>query len=282
MFLETNDIDLKLMLMDSAQSFMWMQADGGYGAVLHGRAVYLKEDGACLYAEGMDEMSLRRYLGLARDYDALRAAWRGDPVVSRCMDACPGLCVMEQPAWETVVMFILSANNNVARIRKLTHALQTRYGETIETEHGAFYAMPTADRLASLSEEELRALGVGYRAPYLIGAARMVRDGFPLDALMDRPYEAAHAELLRLPGVGDKVADCILLFGCGHAEAFPTDVWIERLLKECFGIKASNRRALAARARERFGPQAGVVQQFLFHAARMRIFENNELLTPAD
>jgi len=95
-----------------------------------------------------------------------------------------------------------------------------------------------------------------------------VAEGFPLWELSDLPYAEAHARLLELPGVGDKVADCVLLFGCAHDEAFPVDVWVERLLRGWYGFADASRGRLADRARERFGPRAGVAQQFLFHAAR--------------
>ena len=117
-------------------------------------------------------------------------------------------------------------------------------------------------------EAELRDLKVGYRAPFLIETARRVLEGFPLDALRDMPLGEAHRLLTTLPGVGDKVADCVLLFGCGHAGAFPVDVWVDRLLRDWFGIACKSRVALAREARARLGEHAGIMQQFLFHAAR--------------
>ena len=135
---------------------------------------------------------------------------------------------------------------------------------------------PGPEALAACTEEALRALRVGYRAPYLIGAARRALEGFPLDGLRDMPYDEAHARLTGLPGVGDKVADCVLLFGCGHASAFPVDVWVARLLRDWFGITGCSRPAMARRARALLGPHAGLMQQFLFHAARMGAIELSE------
>ena len=149
------------------------------------------------------------------------------------------------------------------RIRSLVYALSSAYG----SEADGLYGIPGPEAVAGATESELRALGAGYRAPYLIETARAVCEGFPLDELRDMPYEEAHARLTALKGVGDKVADCVLLFGCGHAEAFPVDTWVAKLLHEWFGMRGS-RRHLARMARERFGAHGGILQQFLFHAAR--------------
>ena len=115
----------------------------------------------------------------------------------------------------------------------------------------------------------VHAITQDFDAPFLIETARRVRDGFPLEALAGQPYDAAHKQLTTLPGVGDKVADCVLLFGCGHAEAFPVDVWVARLLRDWFGMTCQSRPALAREARSRLGGHAGLMQQFLFHAARV-------------
>ena len=258
-------IDLELTLMESAQCFRWVARDGRYGCVLNGRPVWLWQADGGLYAEGdVDREWLRHYLDLDRDYGAIAREFDRIPVARRAMALYPGLRVMNQPPWEALVSFILSANNNVARIRALVAALSTGFGE----ECGGLYGFPTPERLAAASEDALRGLKVGYRARYLIDTARRVCDGFPLDALCDMPYEAAHERLVMLPGVGDKVADCVLLFGCGHAEAFPVDVWVARLLNDWFGLCGLSRPAMAREARRRLGEHAGLMQQFLFHAAR--------------
>ena len=127
--------------------------------------------------------------------------------------------------------------------------------------------------MAACDEDALRALKVGYRAPYLIETARRVAEGFPLDALKDMPYDDARCLLMTLPGVGGKVADCVLLFGCGHSEAFPVDVWVQRLLRDWFGLECANRNALARQARAMLGEHGGIMQQFLFHAARVGAIE---------
>ena len=250
-------IDLRLTLIDAAQCFHWVETERGFGAVLEGNAVWLRA------GEDVINPRLRRYLDLDRDYASIREEYADIPAAQAAFATCPGLRVLDQPPWEALFSFILSANNNVVRIRSLVYALSSAYG----SEADGLYGIPGPEAVAGATESELRALGAGYRAPYLIETARAVCEGFPLDELRDMPYEEAHARLTTLKGVGDKVADCVLLFGCGHAEAFPVDTWVAKLLHAWFGMHGS-RRHLARMARERFGAHGGILQQFLFHAAR--------------
>ena len=271
MHLGNESLDLQLTLMDSAQCFSWHKTEDGYAAVLGGRPVLLRRDGNGLHAEGdFVPEALRHYLDLNRDYASVAARYAHIAPARRAIELYPGLRVLNQPPWEALIAFILSANNNVARIRKLVRALCAHCGQRFD---GGLYAFPTPERLADCAEPELRALKVGYRAPFLIETARRVRDGFPLEALRDMPYDAAHGKLTTLPGVGDKVADCVLLFGCGHTEAFPVDVWVARLLRDWFHLTCTSRPALAREARNRLGEHAGIMQQFLFHAARVGAME---------
>ena len=263
-------VDPALTLQDSAQCFVWRRSGNAFGAVIGGRAIWLEKREGVLYARGGDAPALTDYLDLARDYAALRQEAAADRFLYDAMGRWPGLRVLNQPPWDALVQFILSANNNVSRIRSLVVRLAERFGEAYDTPCGTLYALPTPNRLKSAGEAQLRALGVGYRAPYLIRSAAMVDEGFPLDRLRGMSYDEAHRLLLALPGVGDKVADCVLLFGCRQSSAFPVDVWIQRALVEQYGFEPASRKKLQAAARERFGAQAGIYQQFLFHGARTR------------
>ncbi len=261
-------IDLRVTLMDSAQCFCWTEKAGRFFAMPDGRPVCVWCGEGGVYALGSDREWLRKYLDLDRDYAASLEEYKRFPQCRQAIGCFGGLRVLKQSTWDALVQFILTANNNVARIRKLTMALSEALGEAGEVAGERVYGIPSPAALARTSEAELRGLGVGYRAPYLIESSRMVLNGFPLDQLEKMPYEKAHEELLRLPGVGDKVADCVLLFGCRRMEAFPVDVWVERLLGAWFGIHDRNRLKLARRAQELLGDNAGLLQQYLFHAAR--------------
>ncbi len=270
MFLGNESLDLQLTLMDSAQCFHWRHITSGFAAVVDSKAIYLQHGEDGLHARGqMTVKELRRYLDLDRDYASLAQEYGHISAARSAIECFPGLRILNQPPWEALVAFILSANNHVPRIRGLVERLSRELGESFELEGEKLWGFPRPEVLAECSEEELRALGVGYRAPYLIATARAVVDGFPLNQLCQMPYEEAHRTLTALKGVGDKVADCVLLFGCGQSSAFPVDVWVARLLKSWFGMEDASRREMARSARAMLGNHGGLLQQFLFHAARV-------------
>lgn len=262
------DFDARLTLIDSAQVFHWREEDGTFIGVTAGKHARLTpgEDGFVL--DGCmagDEPFWIHYFDLERDYGQLAERVRDYDMAYRAMKRLPGLRVLNQPAWEALVMGIITANNNVARIRSIIMRL-------IET-LGVDGAFPTPERLAETDEKTLRTLGCGYRAPYLIDTAARVRDGFDLQAVSAMPYAEAHKELLTLSGVGDKVADCVQLFGMGQSMAFPVDVWVERLMKTWFVPNASGKAAIRRAAHDMFGDEAGLIQQSLFHCARLGLLE---------
>lgn len=251
--------DARLVLIDSAQSFVWQEQSGEFFAPIRGRTVRLipKAGGFDLAgAKAGEEAFFANYFDLDFNPACVLEACEGCEIARRAVCALPGLRLLRQPVWETLVGFITSANNNVLRIRRLNRAL-------IEDAGGLF---PGPQQLLALGEEGLRQRGFGYRAPYLIATARHVLSGFDLEGLKALPYEQAHAQLTSLPGVGDKVAACVQLFALGDRSAFPVDVWVKRAMHAWFGL--DNPRALREQALRLFGPQAGLVQQYLFHCAR--------------
>lgn len=261
-------MDLRLTLIESAQCFSWREVDGCFGAVIGGEPVWLESREGEVHALSGSAQRLRDYLDLDRDYAKIALEYAHLPAARTAMELYPGLRVLNQDPWPTLVTFIISANNNVARIQRLCDQLAAHCGRIHETSRGALCELPSPEKLAACSEEELRAFGMGYRAAYLIRTARMVADGFPIDALRTMEYAEAHTKLTELPGVGDKVADCVLLFGCRHTSAFPVDTWVEKLLRSWFGIEAKGRKRMLNASRELLGEHAGLLQQFLFHAAR--------------
>lgn len=270
MLLGNESIDLRLCLMDSAQCFHFAEIENGFAGVVRGQIVLLWQENGGVYARSsMDAAELRHFLDLDREYGALAREFAHIPAAERAIALYPGLRVLNQDPWEALLAFILSANNNVRRIRSLVEALCGALGDEFALDGHVLRGFPLPEKLAGCDESLLRGLGVGYRAPYLIGTARAVLDGFPLCQLREMDYFEAHRLLTALPGVGDKVADCVLLFGCEQTSAFPVDVWVEKLLKSWFGVCGCSRKKLMLQARELLGPNAGLLQQFLFHAARM-------------
>ena len=252
------DIDFELTLIESAQVFHWQKIEDGYAAVCGGRILTDKDESPFA----------KKYFDDQREYSRLSEAAKAIPQNCGCVLPFPGLRVLNQPAWEALVAFILSANNNVKRIRSLVNSLCRQYGDKYKYGEGELYGFPEPETIAALSADVLSQKETcGYRADYLVKSAKMVKDGFDLEALRELSTEQARKELTKLKGVGPKVADCVLLFGCGHADAFPVDVWVKRLMKSLFGVEGSAEH-IGKEALRIFGPECGLIQQSLFHAAR--------------
>ncbi len=248
------------LIFECGQVFHWRRTESGYIGQSGGHLLEL-----CETPQGWecpDAPYWSAYFDAALDYDALMDRQR-NARLRAAMERYRGLRVLRQPPWEALLAFLLSSNNHIPRIKSLVFRLCECFGADLG--RGVF-AFPEPALLARQEEGLLRELGCGYRAKYIIGTARRIADGFPLDDLARRPYAEAKKTLKELPGVGDKVADCVLLFGLHHAEAFPVDVWIERCLPR-YGI-TGNREEMAEKARKRFGKQAGILQQFMFHDIR--------------
>lgn len=252
------NFDGRLTLLDSGQVFHWQETQDGFAALVNGRV--MTDQGAS------PEEAF--YFDDKRDYSAVLSACRNIAPAKRAMSLCKGLRVLNQPAWEALLAFILSTNNNLARIKGLVRAFAREYGEVRPYRGALLYGFPSPEILSRADEEDLRAkTHCGYRAPYIIQTARRVADGFDLEALRSLETEEARKQLLTLPGVGGKVADCVLLFGLGHADAFPVDVWVARLMESWFQVEGSLDK-VRREARRRLGPNCGIIQQSLFHAAR--------------
>ena len=249
------------------QTFRWKPQGSGYSGVALGYAVYAEQSGHDLILQGVPRSAaadFARYFDLERDYAAIQQSYINDPFLTEGVHYAQGLRVMRQPYFETLISFIISANNNVARISRIVETLCERYGELIEGGR----AFPTPERLASLTADELKACGTGYRADYIIGTARMICEGFDLNDIAALPYEQAREKLTALPGVGLKVADCVALYGMGFLGAFPLDVWMRRVICGVYHYSGRNDSDLRRFVDTTFGENAGIAQQYLFHYAR--------------
>ena len=187
--------------------------------------------------------------------DALKADFSANEMLRSACEFAPGIRVLRQEPWEAFITFIISQNNNIARIKGIVERLCAAFGKEIE--EGVF-AFPTAERLAKEPAESFAKLGCGYRADYISSAAKEVFEGtLDLDSLMTAPIDEARERLLKVHGVGPKVADCVLLYGLGRAERCPADVWMKRVIA-----------ALGGEMPSCVTDYAGIAQQFLFHYAR--------------
>jgi N-glycosylase/DNA lyase len=209
-----------------------------------------------------------RYLAAEQDPAAQvdRLPWRSDAYLAHCLQAFPGLRILRQPFGETLLGFLCSATKQIVQIKQMMALLARRHGREIVP---GIHRLPTWPELALLTETELRACLLGFRARYIHQTALFLaaHPGW-LEETEALPYAEAKARLCSLPGVGEKVADCVLLFGAGRLEAFPVDVWIIRTMSLRYGLQGWKPAQIAHFGRTHFGPLAGLAQQYLFAAER--------------
>ena len=262
------DLDLAQTL-DCGQCFRWEELpDGSFFGVALNRPCHLAMEGEeltfynCPREE--DDAYWEPYFDLGTDYTAVKEALCLDPVLKKAIDFAPGIRVLRQPFFETLCTFLISQNNNIARIRGIVERLCALAGEPVA--YGRF-SFPDPARLAGFSLQELAPLRAGWRSAYLLNAAQQVALGqISEEELRALPLEQARLRLQSLRGVGPKVADCVLLFGLGRWQAFPRDVWINRAMDTLFprGIPVCCR------------SQAGIAQQYIFAYARAHLPRGGE------
>jgi N-glycosylase/DNA lyase len=219
------------------------------------------------------ELLLRSYFRLDDDIEAIYRQIDWDHRVAEMVEKYRGLRLLRQEPWECFVAFICSSNSNIPRIHANMESLADSFGHPLHLDGQVRHTFPTPERLAEAGEAALRALGLGFRAKYLARAAIMVADGsLSLESLRDLPYEDAKAALMEVPGIGPKVADCILLHSLEKLEAFPIDVWVRRALKDWYfqDRKPPTDPRMLEWAQEYFGPLGGYAQMYLFHGRRLK------------
>ena len=266
--IECPEFDLR-MTLESGQTFHWTEHKDGFTGCIGEEALFLRQEGSQLHYRGTREERIRHYFALDHDLPLIRESCKRHAAAHEASLACKGLRIMRQPHWECLATFILSPMKQVAHIRQMSLALRKSYGKKLPgTPVPAF---PSAVALASTSEADLRRCGLGFRAKGLLGTARLVADGkFDPDALVTMGTAEAREALCTLPGIGRKVANCILLFSYERLEAVPVDVWIGRILGS---FRSPRSRKATPEQLERYGekllgPYAGYIQQYLFHQAR--------------
>jgi N-glycosylase/DNA lyase len=269
------DYDLAATL-SSGQAFRWKELNGAWEGVVGQQWVRLRQVPEGIRAEfigtGDDFISsLAHYLQTDVDLPSILATFPDDEPMRAAVAACRGLRLLRQEPWECLASFILSSTKQIVQIQQIVALLCERFGEplAVPAGHAPVFSFPAAARLAECVEQSLRDCKMGFRAPNLLRTARMIASGEISLALHQRSVHDARAELLRCPGVGEKIANCVLLFAYGFPTAFPVDVWVMKALRELYFPR---RRPSAARLERfiatHFGPNAGFAQQYLFHYMR--------------
>lgn len=268
-------LDLQATL-HCGQVFHWTAIDDGHVAALGDEAVWVSHSSTenTLRYAGCAPAILERYLGLDIDLGKIIDTFpNNDTHLDAAMAYTPGLRLCRQPAWECLASFITSSLKQVPHIRKISLTLRERFGEACQIGDHTVWNYPTPQAIAEAGEEALRECGLGYRAKSMaLAANRIASEEFSLAEIEDMEDHDARARLCELHGVGEKIADCVLLFGYGRLAAFPIDVWVERVLKHLYAPRGKKRKwprpEMQAYAAKYFGPHAGYAQQYLFHYAR--------------
>ena len=264
---ENCEIDLE-NTFHCGQTFRWKRrGDGSFAGNVLGRAVRAQvRDGAlCLLGAAEEDAPFRRaYFDLDSDYAALLAPVMDDHLRGALRD-CRGIRLLNQPFFEVLCSFILSANNNMRRIEGIVD----RFCAIMPADENGLHAFPGPQDVLDAGRAWVDSIGAGYRAPYLYEAAERVAAGFDGASLRDLPYEEACRRIREFRGVGEKVADCVLLFSCGQRAAFPVDTWMEKVLCGWYGLHGT-RASLKRQAMARFGDCGGIAQQYLFAYAVRR------------
>ena len=249
---------------ECGQCFRWNAGEGGvYTGVALGRALQVRRAGDSVYMScALRDFNdiWRDYFDLDRDYAAIREKLAINEHMRAASAFGEGIRILHQDKWEALCSFIISQCNNIPRIKKIVEALCRAFGEPFAFEGATCYTFPPAERVAPLSEKDLAPLRCGYRAAYMIEAARRVASGeVDLDALASGEPSTALAALKRINGVGDKVASCAVLFGLHMLDSFPIDTWMKKAIREQYGDGFDP---------QIFSPYAGIAQQYIFYYAR--------------
>lgn len=252
------DLDATL---DCGQAFRWNKGDDGkWRGVVNSKSLCIWQRGDELVFENATEEEYisfwRDYFDLERDYAVIDAEISVNPTLAEITEFSSGIRILKQDSWEALCSFIISQNNNIPRIKGIIKRLCEAFGNKIE----GGYSFPSAEALARLTVDDLAPIRSGFRAKYIIDAAQKVSSGMlDLSAVSVAPIDEAMSVMQTVRGVGPKVAQCALLYGCGRIECFPVDVWIARAMRVLFDGELP-KVAL---------PYAGIVQQYIFHYARM-------------
>jgi N-glycosylase/DNA lyase len=269
------------------QAFRWnKQGDWWYGVV--GEEVCkISQKGEKLEFESVNAGFVQNYFRLHDDLPKIFLEINKDKNIEAAISEFKGLRILRQEPWECLISYICATYKSISAIKRMLSNLSKRFGEEICLESDCFYTFPKSVKLARASVQELTACGLGYRAKYVSETAKLIcEDTFDLERLKKTAYEKAKEELMSLPGVGPKVADCVLLFSLERLEAFPVDVWVMRAVLKYYAnhfseeffrrkstqesLSSSEYEKLSSFGREYFGNYAGYAQEYLYHYERMQ------------
>ncbi len=276
---KNNDFELR-DIFDCGQCFRWnKEYNGSYTGIIKNGVLNVNCDNKNIYfcgiLDGDIEKIINQYFDLDKDYSKIKKQLsKIDKYMETSIEYGKGIRILNQDLWETIISFIISANNNIPRIKGIIERLSQKYGTKVNFENKDYYLFPTADQLKDVTVAEFRGIGLGFRDIRIYETThKILNNEIDLDKLHDMDTIAAREELLKLSGVGPKVADCILLFSTlKRFDIFPIDVWVRRVMNDLY-IKNPDENKVSKKlineiAFEKFGDLAGIAQQYLFYWKR--------------
>ncbi len=250
---------------NSGQCFRWLKKDNIWQGIVKDKFAKITGEYQDIHIECIDEDYIfwQNYFDNLYDYNSASDTLLEDMRLKNIVNAYRGIILLRQPFFETLISFIISANNNVPRIKSIIDKLTKKYGKKITMG----YCFPEPSDLAKLKEEDLKEIGCGYRSKYIIETSKIIAAGYDYRKLIDMPLSDARDELCKLMGVGKKVADCVLIFSLGRKDAYPVDTWVRKASVDLFGEGLTDDE-IRKKANERFGNNAALAQQYMFIAQR--------------
>jgi N-glycosylase/DNA lyase len=267
------DFDLT-HIFECGQCFRWIkQQDGSYNGIINDKFANVSFSNGILYIRNATEQDFidiwYEYFDLGTDYSKIKSVLEKDEIMKEAIKTGYGIRLLRQDFWEMLISFIISANNRIPRIMKTVDTLSVLKGGCIEANYNA-YGFPKIHELANATLEEIQQCKAGFRCKYIYQTSQlMYQDAITKEMLQYLDTDMARKELMKLPGVGPKVADCILLFSGIKYDVFPTDVWVKRVMEVLYLEKESKLNEIQGFAKDHFGDLTGYAQQYLFYHARL-------------
>jgi len=259
---------------ECGQCFRWLREDdGSFTGVVRGRVANVSCSRGIMILKNATFDDFVQiwfdYFDLGRNYGEIKKAVAIDEIMKKAVEFGSGIRLLRQEPWEALISFIISSNNRIPRIMKIIDSISQLYGREIEYNGRKYYSFPDIKSLGGCTQEQLGCIKAGYRCGYIQRTAASVLSGeFELDRLSEFDTPEARKYLTKLHGVGNKVADCMLLFSGIKYDVFPTDVWVKRVMEELYFKREATFKEIQDFALEKFGKYAGIAQQYLFYYAR--------------
>ena len=276
------DFDLEIT-MTCGQTFCWHRTDGElYGegknkfyTFRNGKPLIVKQEGDEIHAETeLSRGQVKQALGLHHDLENVFSQFPEDPRLEKAREELWGLRIVQDEFFPCLISYLCSPQMRIPRIKKMHNDMSREFGEIREIDGVEMLRFPTQEELSKASEDQLRELGIGYRAKYIVETLDILQEGFDHTELDSMRYEDARGHMKNLYGVGDKVADCVLLFSKNFHEAYPLDTWALQAVEKHYPEHHSEDYSEASEnLRKHFGEYSGYAQEYIFHAARKGIIE---------